>query len=447
MSQALTQKRKDQISKEVLKLRREPENAKCVDCSNRNCSYVCVNFSTFICSDCAGLYRKHCFRVKSCTVATFTEKEYENLKSSGGNEACNRKYMARWKKKSEFPLPKQGDIKGLDAFIHKKYVLKEWYKDVKEKEKKKKKKKKKKVDEYENKDSESKIKTKPPSSTTSKQSQENLQLERDFLESEQAPDMKNDDWDPWGEKSTAAKAVEPPVQQAPPQDDFLSGFVFDNVPAQTENKSNNDWDPFGSSSKQPPEPVAAAAPPKALHEKKPSVDLIGDLLSNITANNTDNRNDFGMGNLKKEAPPAEEKPKSPYNDPFSTLITGTTAPQPVASSTTSPQLQVRAAPPPVQQTVPVHYPMYMNTSYGAPYGMAQPASASQMNPYAPQYNMANQQAVNPFDTQVPTHVMPTIGQQMPYNNRPSAQMNALNYQLAAFDITPASQVSQDNPFS
>jgi len=446
MSLGLTQKRKDQISKEVLKLRREPENLKCVDCSNRNCSYVCVNFNTFICSDCAGLYRKHCFRVKSCTVATFSEKEYENLKTSGGNEACNRKYMAKWKKKSEFPLPKQGDLKALDAFIHKKYVLKEWYKDVKEK--KKKRKRKKKVDDYEKKDGESKTKSKPPSSTGSKQSQENQQLERDFLESEAALETKDNDWDPWGEKSAEKKAAEPLVQQAPPQDDFLSGFVFD-TPTQTPNKSSDDWNPFGSSSKQTPEIAVAAAPPKAVHEKKQSVDLIEELLSNMNVTNTKNNHDLGIGRIEtetKKAPPVKEKPKSPYNDPFSNLISSAPAPQPVASSTTSPQLQVRAAPPPTQQQpVPVNYPMYMNT-FGPQYGMVQPAPAAQMNPYGPQYNMAPQQVVNPFDTQVPTNVGPMMGQ-MPFNNSPQVQMNAYNYQMAAFDIIPASQVSQDNPFS
>jgi len=449
MSQALTQKRKDQISKEVLKLRREPENLKCVDCSNRNCSYVCVNFNTFICSDCAGLYRKHCFRVKSCTVATFTEKEYENLKISGGNEACNRKYMARWKKKAEFPLPKQGDLKALDAFIHKKYVLKDWYKEVKEKKKKKKSKnkKKKKVENYETKDSESKTKSKPPSSTGSKQSQENQQLERDFLESEAAMETKDEDWDPWGEKSIEIKNIEPPVQQAAPEDDFLSGFVFD-APTQTSNKSNDDWDPFGSTSKQQPQTATTAAPPKAVHEKKQSVDLIEELLSNMSVTNTKNNNDFGMESLeteKKKAAPAKEKSKSPYNDPFSTLISNTHAPQPEASTTTSPQLQVRAGPPPVQQPAPAQYPMYMN-NFGTQYGMAQPPAAGQMNPYAPQYNMGAPQAVNPFDMHVPTNVRPMMGQ-MSYSNPTTVQMNAFNYQMAPFEISPATQVSQDNPFS
>lgn len=450
MSQALTQKRKDQISKEIVKLRREPENLKCVDCSNRNCSYVCTNFNTFICSDCAGLYRKHCFRVKSCTVATFTEKEYENLKTSGGNEACNRKYMARWKKKSEAPLPKQGDLKGLVAFIHKKYVLKEWYKEVREK--KKKKKKKKKIEDYETKDSESKTKSKPPSSTGSKQSRENLQLERDFLESEPAGEKKDEEWDPWGEKATETKAVEPPSQQVPPQDDFLSDFCFDELPTQKANTSNDDWDPFSSSSKQPAETVAAAAPPQPVFENKQSVDLIEELLSNMGVTNTNKPTDFGMGSLEKKetqpvSKPVEQKPKSTYNDPFSNLITSAPAPQPVASATTSPQLQVLAAPPSVQQQpASMHYPMYINT-FGAQYGMAHSAPTAQMNSYAPQYNMASQQAVNPFDTQVPSNVGPMMGQHMPYNNQPPAQMNAFNYQLAAFDMTPASQVSQDNPFS
>merc|ERR1712060_51566 len=349
------------------------------------------------------------------------------------------------KKKAEAPLPKQGDLKAWDAFIHKKYVLKEWYKEVKDK--KKKKKKKKKVEDYETKDRESKTKTKPPSSTGSKQSDENQKLERDFLESEAALETKDEDWDPWGEKSMEIKNTEPAVQPAPPQDDFLSGFMFD-APTQTTNKSNDDWDPFGSTSKQQPQTATAAAPPKAVHERKQSVDYIEELLSNITVTNTKNNNDFGMKSLeteKKKAAPAEEKPKPSYDDPFSTLITSTHTPQPVASATTSPQLQVRAGPPPAQQPAPGQYPMYMN-SFGTQYGMAHPAAAAQMNPYAPQYDMAAPQAVNPFDTQVPTNVRPMMGQ-MSYSNPTPVPMNAFNYQMAPFELSPATQVSQDNPFS
>jgi len=433
MSQGLTQKRKDQITAEILKLRREPENLRCVDCSNRNCSYVCTNFSTFICSDCAGLYRKHCFRVKSCTVATFTEKELENLKTSGGNEESNRKYMARWKKKAETPIPKMGDMKGLDEFIRRKYVKKEWFK-----EKKKRKKKKKAVNEGEKKDSESKTKTKVSAPKETKPSKDDQLLERNFLASESAAPKADDEWDPWGEKSNVP-AKPAPVAQAP-QADFLADFSFNPAPAVETTKSADDWNPFGTK-------PAAAAPPGPSSQRKPTVDLMTELISDIQV--TKPQNGFGVGMMaSKEAPPApkpvQQKPKVAYNDPFSTLVNNVPASASTPAVKTSPMPQVRAAPQPVQQPPPMHYPMYMNT-YAQQYNMAQPPA--QMNPYAPQYNMAAQQPMNPFGAQMPSNAGPMIPQNMPYAQQAPAHMNAYGYQLSSFDVTPASQVSQDNPFS
>jgi len=430
MSQALTQKRKDQISKEVLKLRREPENLKCVDCSNRNCSYVCTNFNTFICSDCAGLYRNHCFRVKSCTVATFTEKELENLKASGGNEASNRRYMARWKKKAEAPIPKQGDLKALNDFIQRKYVKKEWFKD-----KKRKKKKKKVENEGEKKDGESKTKAKA-STSVGKQSNDNQQLEPAFMEPGSAAPKVDDEWDPWGEKANVpAKA--PPVAKAS-QGDFLSDFSFDAAPTVAAKKNSGSWDPFGSK-------PSAAAPPGPTQIRKASVDLMTELISDMQV--TKPQDDFGLRSMESnKAPPAPkpavQKPKPVYNDPFSTLINNVPANQPVAK--TSPMPQVKAAPQPLQQSPPMHYPMYMG-AYPQQYGMAKPAA--QMNPYPGPYNMASQQPTNPFGAHMPSNAGPMLSQNIPYVPQASAQMNMFGYQVPTFDITPASQVSQDNPFS
>jgi len=426
---AMTQKRKDQISEEVLKLRREPENLRCVDCNNRNCSYVCTNFSTFLCSDCAGLYRKYCFRVKSCTVATFTEKEYENLKTSGGNEESNRKYMARWKKRTDGPIPKQGDLKGLDDFIHRKYVKKQWFKD-----KKRKKKTKKKVDQEDEKNhSESKTKSKGSSgSPTGKRSQENQQLESAFLASETGAKDADDEWDPWGEKSNLPTKVAPAVQV--PQADFLSDFSFGTMPAVGANKINDNWDPFGSK----PSAAAACGPSNA---KKPSLDLMTELISDMQVNKP--QDNFGRGIMEtkkspRETKPVQQKPKPVYNDPFSTFFNIVPANQPAAK--TSPIPQVRAVPQPTQHPPPMHYPMYMNT-YAQSYGMAPPV------PYAAQYNMAPQQPMHPYGAQMPSNARPMISQHMPYGAQAPAQMNNYGYQLSSFDVSPASQVSQDNPFS
>lgn len=423
MSQALTQKRKDQISDEVLKLRRQPENLKCVDCSNRNCSYVCTNFNTFICSECAGLYRNHCFRVKSCTVATFTEKELENLKNSGGNEASNRRYMARWKKKSEAPIPKQGDLKALNDFIQRKYVKKEWFKERKRKKKKKK-------------DDESKTKHKATTSKVGKQSNENQKLERASMDSESAAPKVDDEWDVWGEKANVS-AKAPPVAKAP-QGDFLSDFSFDAAPTVAAKTNSDSWNPFGSI-------PSAVASPGPTSERKSSVDLMTQLISDIQV--TKPQDDFGSRSMESnEAPPAPkpavQKPKPVFNDPFLTLLNNVPSNQP--SAITSPMPQVSAAPQPLQLSPPMQYPMFVG-AYPQQYGMAQPAA--KMNPYPDQYNMPAQQPMNPFGAQMQSNPGPALSQNIPYVPQASAQINQFGYQVPTFDITPASQVSQDNPFS
>jgi len=423
MSQALTQKRKDQISNEVLKLRRQPENLKCVDCSNRNCSYVCTNFNTFICSECAGLYRNHCFRVKSCTVATFTEKELENLRNSGGNEASNRRYMARWKKKSEAPIPKQGDLKALNDFIHRKYVKKEWFKERRRKKKKKK-------------DDESKTKHKAATSKVGKQSNENQKFGRASMDSESAAPKVDDEWDVWGEKANVS-AKAPPVAKAP-KGDFLSDFSFDAAPTVAAKTNSDSWNPFGSK-------PSAVASPEPTSVGKSSVDLMTQLISDIQV--TKPQDDFGSRSMEShETPPAPkpavQTPKPVYNDPFLTLLNNVPANQPVAQ--TSPTPQVSAAPQPLQLSPPMQYPMFVG-AYPQQYGMAQPAA--KMNPYPDQYNMPAQQPMNPFGAQIPSNPEHTLSQNIPYVPQASAQMNQFGYQVPTFDITRASQVSQDNPFS
>ena len=140
-------KKQEQLAEEVKKIRRNPENLVCADCQARSTPYICTNFSTFICTDCSGIHRKFNHKVKSIAVATFNEKEVENIRNNG-NAEVNRKYMATYKKnKDSFTLPRAGEREKVEKFIQLKYIEERWYKEnpkPQKKDKKKKKKKKKK---------------------------------------------------------------------------------------------------------------------------------------------------------------------------------------------------------------------------------------------------------------------------------------------------------------
>ena len=143
-------KKQEQLAEEVKKIRKDPDNLICADCPVRSTPYVCIDYSSFVCTECSGIHRKFNHRVKSIAVATFTEKEVDNIRI-GGNSVLNRRYLARYKKnKDSFTLPREGDKEKIEKFIQLKYIDKKWFKDNpkpdkhEKKDKKKKKKKKKK---------------------------------------------------------------------------------------------------------------------------------------------------------------------------------------------------------------------------------------------------------------------------------------------------------------
>ena len=135
-------KKQEQLAAEVRKIRKSPDNLICADCSVRSTPYICIDYSSFICTECSGIHRKFNHRVKSIAVATFTEKEVGNIRA-GGNTELNRKYLARYKKnKDAFTLPREGEKEKIDRYIQLKYIDKKWYKENPKPKKKKKKKNK-----------------------------------------------------------------------------------------------------------------------------------------------------------------------------------------------------------------------------------------------------------------------------------------------------------------
>jgi len=305
----LSGKRKDDIAKEVLLLRRRPENMKCADCSNRNIPYVCTNFDTFICSDCAGLYRKYSFRVKSCTVATFSEEEYLRLKSSGGNKASNRKYMALWKKKV-MKFPTQGDLSGWDDFIRRKYVQKEWYSNVDkmEKEKEKKRKKKKKKQKHFKEELDDDVCSSQRGSLCSTSSRRKRTEEIGFQEDK-------DNWASWGQSAHS------------PSNEQIEGSNAYEVNLSSANKTSNhdqklasinnigDWNPWDS------EPVAPGV--ETSHQIQAvstgAVDLLGDLISNMNVAPGETPN-IESAEENQVAEPKPVKKEKKQEDPFFTMM-------------------------------------------------------------------------------------------------------------------------------
>eukprot|EP00483_Globobulimina_turgida_P005269 UN05279 len=124
-------KKQEQLAEEVKKIRRDQSknNLICADCPVRSTPYICINYSSFICTECSGIHRKFNHRVKSIAVATFTEKEVNNIRE-GGNALLNRKYLARYKKgKDTFTLPREGEKDKIEKYIQLKYIDKKWYKE------------------------------------------------------------------------------------------------------------------------------------------------------------------------------------------------------------------------------------------------------------------------------------------------------------------------------
>lgn len=64
--------------------------------------WVITDFNTFVCTACSGIHREFSHRVKSISLATFTEDEVKGVKA-GGNEISNKLYMARWAQRDEAP--------------------------------------------------------------------------------------------------------------------------------------------------------------------------------------------------------------------------------------------------------------------------------------------------------------------------------------------------------
>uniref|UniRef100_A0A7E4VFK6 Arf-GAP domain-containing protein n=1 Tax=Panagrellus redivivus TaxID=6233 RepID=A0A7E4VFK6_PANRE len=87
-STAAKKRQEERLSKEVRELSHLPANKYCFECGQRGPTYVNITHGSFCCMHCSGILRglNPPHRVKSISMATFTQEEVEKLRSSGNDE-------------------------------------------------------------------------------------------------------------------------------------------------------------------------------------------------------------------------------------------------------------------------------------------------------------------------------------------------------------------------
>mmetsp|Transcript_14771 Transcript_14771/g.20965 ORF Transcript_14771/g.20965 Transcript_14771/m.20965 type:complete len:169 (+) Transcript_14771:52-558(+) len=121
---------------------RREENKVCADCTERLPNYIVTDFNIFVCTTCSGVHREFSHRVKSVTLAIFTEDEVRAVRK-GGNKISNDLYLAKNDVLRSTIKSETSSAEMRRDYIRKKYQEKKWYiskddfsKDKQSKEKK-----------------------------------------------------------------------------------------------------------------------------------------------------------------------------------------------------------------------------------------------------------------------------------------------------------------------
>ncbi|TDG49860.1 hypothetical protein AWZ03_003636 [Drosophila navojoa] len=119
--------RKKQDDKYLLALRELVNsgagNRQCFDCNQKGPTYVNMTIGSFVCTRCSGVLRgltpPH--RVKSISMATFTQDEIDFLKAHG-NELCAKTWLGLWDPKRAAAQQDQRELM-IDKYERKRYYL------------------------------------------------------------------------------------------------------------------------------------------------------------------------------------------------------------------------------------------------------------------------------------------------------------------------------------
>ncbi|XP_027173935.1 probable ADP-ribosylation factor GTPase-activating protein AGD14 [Coffea eugenioides] len=117
MSSRKEDEKNERIIRNLLKL---PDNRRCINCNSLGPQYVCVNFWTFVCTNCSGIHREFTHRVKSISMAKFTSQEVSALQGAG-NASAKEIYLKEWDPHRQ-SLPDGSNVERLRDFIKHVYV-------------------------------------------------------------------------------------------------------------------------------------------------------------------------------------------------------------------------------------------------------------------------------------------------------------------------------------
>jgi hypothetical protein len=100
-------------------------NRECANCGELGPIYICMDFLTFVCTECAGVHRELTHKVKSISMTKWSVHEVEELESLGGNLRDAQKYLGFYDSIA-FPRPKCTSPDSLRSFVRAKYLEKRW---------------------------------------------------------------------------------------------------------------------------------------------------------------------------------------------------------------------------------------------------------------------------------------------------------------------------------
>ncbi|KZC08579.1 PREDICTED: arf-GAP domain and FG repeat-containing protein 1 [Dufourea novaeangliae] len=127
---ASAKRKQDEKNLKILReLVSQSGNKECFDCHQRGPTYVNMTIGSFVCTSCSGMLRgltpPH--RVKSISMATFTQEEIDFIKERG-NEYCGRIWLGLMNPNSSQTLDTKDEQKMKDL-MSAKYELKRYYLD------------------------------------------------------------------------------------------------------------------------------------------------------------------------------------------------------------------------------------------------------------------------------------------------------------------------------
>lgn len=109
--------------------RSDKANKQCANCCEMGPVYVCMDFHTFVCTECSGIHRELNHKVKSISMSNWSEIECQLLEKVGGNAQDHKFYLATHDPHI-YPIPSSTKKDKLKEFIRLKYVEKRWIKGV-----------------------------------------------------------------------------------------------------------------------------------------------------------------------------------------------------------------------------------------------------------------------------------------------------------------------------